>query len=676
MNLGTLPLLVSLLAAQAQPAKPAPATPSQPGAAHSTVAGLTPLPGQPNVLISGIPPVPPELARRAQQYLESRAAMLADVSEDGRQVLLSTRFAEVPQLHLVEQPMGARTQLTFTPEPILQARFFPGTPSTIFYLQDVGGGEFFQLYRFDRSTGRAELLTDGKSRHEALKVSEDGRWLAYGSTRRNGKDTDVYVAPTADPRQARRLTEAEGTWYPVDFSRDGSKLLLTQFRSVADADLLVVDLKTNERRQLTPREGWGSVVDARFTPDGQGVYLITDRYGDFAELYRLELGKAPYAAAPPSLTKSIRWSVRSMALSADGRQLAINVNEDGISRLYLSDTRTGALSPVPLPQQGVILGMKFPQRRSDALFFSLTSSRSPADVWQLDLRTKKTARWTRSEVGGLNTDTFVEPELVRYPSTDGVTVPAFLYRPRGVSGKVPVVVIFHGGPEAQSQPTFSPLVQFLATELNMAVLLPNVRGSEGYGKAYRAMDDGVKREQSLADIGATLDFIATQEGLDASRVGVYGGSYGGYMVLATAAFYPERIKAAVDVVGISSLPSFLQNTQAYRRHLRRAEYGDERDPEVRKVQERISPLGAVDRIRAALYVQQGKNDPRVPQSEAEQIVKAVRSKGADVWYMLALDEGHGFAKKANRDYALVTTFMFLEKHLGAPAPAPEGAGSR
>ncbi len=671
MTLGTLPLLVSLLAAQAQPAKPMPT----PAPAPSTVPGVAPLPGLPNLLISGVPAVPPELKSRVHQYLESRPAQLLDVSDDGGRVLISTRFAEVNQLHVVEMPMGARTQLTFTSEPINQARFLPGTQDVLFYLQDVGGGEFFQVYRLDRGSGRSELLTDGKSRHEALRFSQDGQWLAYSSTSRNGKDTDVYVAPSREPRQARRLTEAEGTWQPIEFSRDGSKLLVQQFRSVADSDLHVVDVKTGERLQLTPKEGRGSVVDARFTPDGQSVYLSTDRYSDFAQVYRLELSKAPSSAAPPSLTKSISWNVEKMELSPDGRQLALIVNEDGASRLYVMDTRSNALAPVNLPQ-GVVTSLEFPRKRSDTLFLSLTTSRTPADVWQVDLRTRKTTRWTRSEVGGLNTETFVEPELVRYPSTDGVKVPAFLYRPRGVSGKVPVVIIFHGGPEGQSQRVFTPMIQFLTVEQKMAVLVPNVRGSEGYGKTYRAMDDGVKREQSLADIGATLDFIAAQKDLDASRVGVYGGSYGGYMVLAAAAFFPERIHAAVDVVGISSLPSFLENTQAYRRDLRRAEYGDERDPEVRKVQERISPLGAVERIRAALYVQQGKNDPRVPQSEAEQIVKAVKAKGADVWYLLALDEGHGFHKKPNRDYALTTAFMFLEKHLGAQRAAPGPSGSR
>jgi dipeptidyl aminopeptidase/acylaminoacyl peptidase len=672
------PLLAALLTgapvtASAQPAQPAQSA-EKPAASPSTVPGIAALPGQPNLLASGVPAIPPELRKRVLQYLETRAAGLLDVSADGKRVLISTRFGDTNQIHLVEQPMGARTQLTFTPEPIGTARFHPGDARFLFFLQDVGGGEFYQVYRFDQRTGRSELLTDGKSRHEGLFVSDDGQWLAYGSTSRNGKDTDVYVAPTSDPKQARRVTEAEGTWHPAGFSRDASKLLVTQFRAADDADLHVLDLKTGERRQLTPKEGKGSVNAVALAPDGKSVYLATDRYGDFAELYKLDIAKAPYTAAPPSLSKSIRWNVESLALSPDGKTLAFDANEEGYSRLYLLDTKSGGLSPVEVPRGVMGPRMVFPRGRSDVLTYALGTSKSPSDIYQVELRTKKSTRWTRSEVGGLDTDTFVEPELVHYPSTDGVKVPAFLYKPKQAKGKVPVVNVFHGGPEGQSRPTLSTFTQFLAVELGMAVVVPNVRGSEGYGKAYRAMDDGVKREQSLADIGATLDYIASRPELDASRVAVYGGSYGGYMVLATAAFYPERIRAAVDVVGISSLPTFLQSTQAYRRDLRRAEYGDERKPEVRAVQERISPLNAVEKIRAALFVQQGANDPRVPQSEAEQIVKAVRARGADVWYLLALDEGHGFAKKANRDTTTMATFLFLEKHLGAPASGAGGSG--
>ncbi|NMO18214.1 S9 family peptidase [Pyxidicoccus fallax] len=674
MNLGALPLVVSLLTAQAPASVPPKAAQPQ-KTAPSQVPGIAPLPGQPNLWVSNVPQVPQELRQRMDQYLEARSASLVDVSNDGKQLLISTRFADTNQLHVVESPMGARTQLTFTDEPINQARFQPGNPQVIYYLQDKGGGEFFQVFQLDRRTGRSALLTDGKSRHENLRVSRDGRWLAYSGTGRNGKDADVYVAPTSDPRQARRITEAEGTWSPMEFSPDGSKLLVTQYRAVDDADLHAVDLKSGERRQLTPKEGKGSVNAAVFSQDGQSVYLVTDRYGDFNALYRLELAKAPLAEAPPSLTKSVQWNVVSLAMSPDGRRLAVGVNEEGYGRLYLLDTRTQALTPLDVPK-GVVSTLRFPLERSDVLAFSLGDARSPLDAWTVDVKTRKTTRWTRSEVGGIDPALFVEPELVRYPSTDGVRVPAFLYKPKGLTGKAPVVVIFHGGPEAQSLPGFNNFAQFLTTEMGMAVLVPNVRGSDGYGKAYRAMDDGVKREQSLADIGATLDFIAAQKDLDASRVGVYGGSYGGYMTLASVAFYPERIKAAVDVVGISSLASFLQNTQAYRRDLRRAEYGDERDPEVRKVQERISPLNAVEKMRAALYVQQGANDPRVPQSEAEQIVQAVRKRSPDVWYMLATDEGHGFQKKDNRDYAQMTALMFFEKHLGTPGARGGASGSR
>ncbi|NVJ26414.1 MULTISPECIES: prolyl oligopeptidase family serine peptidase [Myxococcus] len=674
MNPGLLPLVVSLLAAQAPAPAPAAQAPKPQASASkpSQVPGIAPLPGQPNLWVSNVPPVPDAFRQRMEQYLEARSASLVDISDDGKQLLITTRFADTNQLHVVEMPMGARTQLTFAKEPINRAAFQPGDSNVIYFLQDKGGGEFFQVFRLDRRTGRSELLTDGKSRHSSVSVSPDGRWLTYGGTGRNGKDTDVYVAPTAQPKQARRVTEQEGSWEPMAFSNDGTKLLVAQARAIDDVDLYVVDVASGARQRITPQEGKGGVTSVVFAHDGKSVYLATDRYSDFAELYQVALDKAPPTAAPESLTKSVKWNVTGLALSPDGRKLAVSFNEDGFTKVSLLDTRTKALSPLDSLPKGVAFGMGFPLKRSDLLALTLGDAKSPMDVWTVDLKSRKPTRWTRSEVGGLDTNTFVEPTLVRYPSTDGVQVPAFLYLPKDAKGKVPVIVSFHGGPEAQSLPTFSTFAQFATAELGMAVLVPNVRGSDGYGKVYRAMDDGVKREQSLADIGATLDFIASRKELDASRVGVSGGSYGGYMTLASVAFYPERFKAAVDVVGISSLPSFLENTQAYRRDLRRAEYGDERIPEVRKVQERISPLGSVSRIRAALYVQQGANDPRVPQSEAEQIVQAVRQRAPDVWYMLATDEGHGFQKKANRDSAQMTTMMFFEKHLGAPRN-PEAA---
>jgi dipeptidyl aminopeptidase/acylaminoacyl peptidase len=623
---------------------------------------LAPVQGRANLRAVGIPEIPAPLSARLEQYQNARAASLLDVTPDGATVLVKTRFGNTNQLHVVGAPLGMREQLTFGKEPVLSARFLPQDPRTILYLQDAGGGEFYQLYRLDRRTGRSELLTDGKSRHGNLLVSRDGKRLAFSSTARNGQDTDVYVADAASPKDARRLFEEEGTWYPVDLSPDGRQVLVMRFRSIADAELWLVDAAAGTKRLLT--EGAGSIRGAAFSADARTAYVVTDRGGDFNALHRIVLAGDPKLAP---VAPGLRWDVDDLAVASDGSKVAFVSNEDGYSKLHLLDPRTGRTRPLNLPA-GVVSAIGFPDGRSDRLFVAMETPASPTDVWQLDVATGKTVRWTRSEVGGLDPATFVAPELVRYPSADGVTVPAFLYLPRKAQGRVPVVVDWHGGPEGQALPKFLSYTQFLVNELGLAVLAPNVRGSDGYGKAYLAADDGPKREASLADVGATFDFIARRPELDASRVAVYGGSYGGYMVLASAAFFPERLRAAVDVVGISSLASFLENTQAYRRDLRRAEYGDERVPEVRAVMDRISPLHHVAKIRAPLFVIQGKNDPRVPESEAEQIVRAVRANGKEVWYLLALDEGHGFQKKENRDYYTAAVALFLDRQLnGAPS---------
>jgi dipeptidyl aminopeptidase/acylaminoacyl peptidase len=627
-------------------------------AADSAVPAMQPAPGVPSLLQSGIPEIPPELKERVGQYLNSRAASLLDVSDDGAELLIATRFASTNQLHVVETPLGMRTQITFGNEPISQARFAPGDPQTVWYLRDAGGGEFYQVFRLDRRTGLTEMVTDGKSRHGALTLSRDGTRIAFSGTARNGKDTDVYVVDATKSKAATRITEAEGTWAPVEFSPDGKQILIVHERSIEDADLHVFDVQSGQLRQITPKEGKASVAAASFTADGKGIYLVTDRWSDFDQLYRIGAdGKRQ------PLSAQMKWGVEELAVAGDGSHIAMAVNEDGVSKLYLLNAHTGAAHAVALPQTAVIGSMRFPRKRTGVLALTFQTATQPSDAYEVEVRTGRLTRWTRSEVGGLDPTAFVDAKLVRYPAAGGGTMPAFLYAPRGASGKLPVVIVWHGGPEGQSRPTFFPLVQLLASELHFAVLLPNVRGSAGYGKAYLAADNGVKREEALKDIGATLDFIAGRPELDAGRIGVYGGSYGGYMTLATAAFYAKRVRVAVDVVGISSLPSFLTTTQPYRRDLRRAEYGDERDPAVRAVQERISPLGSVGQIEAELFVQQGKNDPRVPQSEAEQIVQAVRARGKDVWYLLGLNEGHGFQKKENREYATAATAFFLQQKL-------------
>ncbi|HET9035652.1 MAG TPA: prolyl oligopeptidase family serine peptidase [Myxococcaceae bacterium] len=667
-----LPVAASLLVlAQAPAANP---SRSDTGTAAPRVSSLPveAAPGLPRVLVSGVPAVPADFDAWLAPYTEVRAAALADAGDDGKAVLILTRFASVNQIHRVSAPLGAREQLTFGKEPVAKARWLPGDSRTVFFLEDVGGGENFQLYRLDTGTGQRQRLTDGKSRHETFTLSRDGRWLAYSGTGRNGVDTDVYLAEVASPSTARRVTEEAGTWGPVEFSPEGERLLVKQNRAIDDADLWMVDLKTRARSRVTPdpaTAGKGSVRHAAFSGDGRAVYVVTDRGGEFSQLFRVDAARpeAPWT----NLTPDLRWNVEALAVAPDGT-LAYAVNEDGFSKLYVQRPAEKKRTPIAVPP-GVVGEIRFPNRTSAVLTFAIDTPTSPSDVWQVAVKSGKPVRWTRSEVGGMDSSRFVSPELVRYPSTGGLQIPAFLYRPRGVrpGTRAPVVVYWHGGPEVQERPRF--FAQFQAMlDLGLAVLAPNVRGSDGYGKTYLAADDGVKREEALKDIGATLDFIGRQPDLDPSRVAAMGGSYGGYMTLASVAFYPERFRAAVDRVGISSLVTFLNSTAPYRRDLRRAEYGDERDGKVKAVQERISPLLSADKIRAALYVQQGKNDPRVPQSEAEQIVRAVRDHGKLVWYLLALDEGHGFKKKETYDYGTSTSLYFLREQLVGGGAGPSG----
>jgi dipeptidyl aminopeptidase/acylaminoacyl peptidase len=653
-----LPLLPMLAAGLVGAAAPAPLPAPLP---------LLPVAGAPGLSGSGLPALPPALGELVRRWGNSREARLFDVTTDGAQLLIGTRFGATRQLHLVEQPQGTRTQLTFGEEPVAAARFLPQDPAVIFYLQDIGGAELYQLFRLDRRTQRVERLTDGASRNDALVLSRDGRRLAWASTGRNGRDTDVLLADSSAAAAPRRLTEEEGTWRPLDFAPGGRQLLVLQERSAQDGELWSIDLETRAKTRLTPAEGRASLRGALFAADGHAVFAITDRWGERNELVRIDLQQPQ--AQPRRLTQGLPFEVEAIAAPGDAgapAQLAVSVNQEGTDRLYLVEPGTGALQPIALPP-GLLTGLRFPSARGDQLFFAEEHAQSPADVWQLDLRTKRVQRWTRSELGPIDPARLVAPTLVRIPSAGG-PVPAFLYRPRPSDDgqpprRLPVVVIWHGGPESQARPIFSPTIQLLASELGLAVLAPNVRGSSGYGKAWLAADDGALRERALADVGAVFDWIAAQPDLDPARVGIQGGSYGGYLALVCAAFHPERVRAVIDVVGISNLVTFLERTKAWRRDLRRAEYGNERDPAVRAVLERISPLNAAGRIRAPLLVIQGKNDPRVPESEAEQIVAAVRAAGGRAGYLLSDSAGHGLQRKEERDLQLWISLAFWQQEL-------------
>jgi dipeptidyl aminopeptidase/acylaminoacyl peptidase len=415
-----------------------------------------------------------------------------------------------------------------------------------------------------------------------------------------------------------------------------------------------------ETEQINPSDSAISYGSVAFGPGGDTVYFTSDEEGQYQSLYRYDLE----TGEKENLTQGIDADVGGLVFSDDGKHYAFVTNEAGRSGLYVRRVRGDRDVNVPEIPAGVIGGMEF-SPDSKSLAFSLNAATSPGDVYSFAVGGRsELVRWTESEVGGLDTESFAEPEFFEYSTFDEVDgeprqIPAFMYRPEE-DGPHPVIISIHGGPEGQSRPYFSSTYQSWVEELGAAVILPNVRGSTGFGKTYVTLDNAMKRKDSVADIGALLDWIEEQPDLDSDKVVVYGGSYGGYMVLASMVDYNDRLAGGVDIVGISSFITFLENTSDYRRDLRRAEYGDERDPEMRAYFEEIDPLNNADKITKPLFIIQGLNDPRVPASEADQILEAVRANGGEAWYMGAKDEGHGFSKKSNRDAMTEAVYLFLQ----------------
>lgn len=630
------------------------------GAAIGAAQPAAIVPG-PTLVTDGIPAIPASLAAEVRRYTESRAALLADWHPTRRELLITTRFGNANQIHAVRMPGGARTQLTFENEPITVATYQPAEGGYFVFQKDVGGNEFGQLYRYDVHSGTTTLVTDGgRSQNGEVVWSPRGTRIAYGSTRRNGADRDIYVMDPANPASDRRVLQvAGGGWMPLDWSPDESTLLVQEEISITESRLLLVDVTTGRTTDLTVKGEPVAYWQAVFSRDGRGVFVTTDKDSEFQRLAYLDVS----TKALTPLTTAIPWDIDAIELSHDGRSLAFVANEAGISRLYLLDTTTREFRPVPGVPTGVIFSLRW-HRTLHELGFTLNSARSASDVYSYAPRTGQVTRWTESELGGLVPGTLSVPELVTWKSFDGRDISGFYYRPSSrFTGRRPVIINIHGGPEAQSLPTFAGRNNYYLNELGVAIILPNVRGSSGYGKTFLGLDNGMKREDSVRDIGALLDWIRTRDDLDADRVMVTGGSYGGYMTLAVATMYPERIRCAVDVVGISNFNTFLKNTESYRRDQRRAEYGDERQPDMAAFFERTAPFTNAGRIVRPLFVIQGGNDPRVPRTESEQMVARVKQNGTPVWYLMATDEGHGFAKKSNADFQFYATVSFVRAYL-------------
>jgi dipeptidyl aminopeptidase/acylaminoacyl peptidase len=610
------------------------------------------------LIADGIPVIPDELAVKTRPYMEFRTAGFVGWHPTDKSMLIATRFGNTAQLHRVAAPMMARKQISFEAEPVGNGSWAPKRGDIMLVQKDVGGGEFFQIFAL--KDGQLTLLTDGKSRNSLDAWSDDGELIAYSSTLRNGTDNDLYVMNPRDSKTAKMVAEVKGGgWAIAAFAPDKKSAIVAQYISVTKVNLSRLDLASGKMMPIGDHSKNIAYGGGKFAPDGS-LWVTSDEGSDFQRLGTLDPATGKFTPRGPAE----KWDVDTFDISPDGKFIAYVTNEAGVNKVKLLDPKTNTARVVSGLPAGIVGGLEIAEWGDIGITF--TSARSAADAYSINPRTLAITRWTESETGGLDVKKNVEPELVSIKSFDGLSVSGFLYRPDPVKfpGKRPLIMSVHGGPEGQSRPGFQGRSNYLLNEQGIAIFYPNVRGSTGYGKSFVSLDNGpFKREDSVKDMGAFLDALGKDAGLDAKRFAVTGGSYGGYMCYAAAVQYRDKLTSTNCIVAISNFVTFLENTQSYRRDLRRVEYGDERDPAQRAKLLEISPLTRVSEITKPMMVVTGGNDPRVPASEADQIIKAIRTKSGIAWSLLGQNEGHGFAKKENIDYQFWTSLMFWQKTL-------------
>ncbi|MEZ5709132.1 MAG: prolyl oligopeptidase family serine peptidase [Blastomonas sp.] len=608
------------------------------------------------LVIDGAPPVPAAMTLDSKDYLEPSTARFASWDAQHRAMIVARRTREVTQLFRVDRPGGALHQLSFARDPVRGA--YPSPDGSILLVdKDKDGDEAYQIYAL--VSGRLKPITDGSSRNQAGPWSPDGRYFAFGSNQRTGVYDDIHVFDSKRGRVNVLLETLSGGWAPIDFTPDGTSLLVFNYVSAQSSQLHLIDMDKGAIRQLTRDTEPAVYAGLQFAPDGT-LWAATDKGGDALRIGTIDMASGAFEP----LLDFAPFDVASFRIAPDGRHLALVVNHAGMSELYLHDIAKGTSRRVETLEAGVIGGLEWAPWGE--LGFSFSSNRSAGDAYSLDPDSMAVRRWTISDGDNPALAANVLPELVEISSFDGEAMSGLLFRPDPARhpGPRPAIISLHGGPEGQATARFIGRSNYLVNELGIAIFYPNVRGSTGFGRRFMNLDDGpFRREDALSDVGAFLDVLASDAAIDAGRIGVTGSSYGGYLCYASTIRFGAHLRAANCNVAISSFVTFLENTQSYRRDLRRAEYGDERDPLERAKLEEISPLTQANRIAVPLLVVTGLNDPRVPPSEAEQIVSAIRANGGTAWHLKARNEGHGFARRENLDYRFFLTQLFWRRNL-------------
>ena len=641
-----------------------------------------------NLVIENIPPIAADLPTKLAAYTEfNPSSIVAWHPRDGS-MLIRTRLGDTLQLHRVKASGAKPEPLTEYADTVNGASFQPLKGDYLLFQKANGGDEVFRIYRMDLPGKSVTPVSADGERAGAPSWNRGGNRIVYTTVttdrinRGRGASrvatTKVYIADPLKPDASKVIASFEGGRVSGPrFSPDGKHLAYLEYVSANESHLWMMDADGRYQRRISPeRKASESTVSygaPRFSRDGKGLFTTSDRNSEFQHLVYIDLGTGKETV----LTAHLQHDVDDFAISTKANRIAFTTNENGASVLRFLDLKTMKELPRPALLSGEISSLRWRGNSEDdediggadsgeqELAFNLTSSRSPGEVYSFNIASTKMMRWTSGASAGLNALELAEPKLVRWKSFDGLMISGFLYQPDGKKfpGKRPLIINIHGGPEGQARPGFIGRNNYMVNELGIAIIYPNVRGSSGFGKTFLAMDNGRLREDSVKDIGALFDWLKDQPDLDAGKVLVSGGSYGGYMSLAVSTHYPERIAATIDIVGISNWVTFLTNTESYRRDLRRVEYGDERDPEMRKFLEAISPLTNAQKIAKPLFVVQGKNDPRVPYTEALQILEKVKKQGVPVWFLMANDEGHGFAKKSNQDFLFYAQLKFMEETL-------------
>lgn len=647
-------------------------TPRSSEPAPAPIPMLTP---NSNLVLQGIPPIPESIKQDVAKYSDFRGHAFVDWHPTRREMLVTHRKTrgKTSQLFRVTAPMAEPEPLTNFADPVTTASYEPRDGRYIVFERRSGDNEATQLYRLDLASKEVTLLSDLSKRNEMQGWLHRRSQLLVSSTpvsKRTAPGERAVVKQTlslidpSDPQRQRRIIDLTGAgWYVSGISPNDTQLALVHHISAEETQLWLLDIATARLTQILPApksKTRAVFLGAGFKPDNSGLFVITNQSGEFSQLmfYRF----ASKQLTP--VTKSVPWDVSGASMTDDGKLLSLQVNVEGRDELRLFDARSLKELPAPKLPTGTFAAAAF-HRKLPTLAFSLSNAQGPSQVHTLNLTTGATEQWTRpSTPEGIDPARFSEPQIVRWTTFDARLISGLINLPPGrFSGKRPVIVLTHSEPDDQARMGFLSRINYLIDELGVAIIQPNVRGSSGYGKSFLALDNGRLREDAIKDIGALFDWIETQPNLDASRVLVSGGGYGGYMSLAVAAKYPHRIAGAIDVAGITDFLTFMRNSDSYSRDLLRLEYGDERDPGMREFLSRISPLNAANRITRPLFVVQGVNDPIVPYTDTERLITLARDKKNPVWYLRADNEGHGFSLADNADFQFYATIMFVRETL-------------